>query len=58
MAMPPLKYSGLWSRPSGPLSHPVTRRVTRNEPPGVTAWVQRPSTQKRAPFPVDTGRIL
>jgi hypothetical protein len=55
--MPPLKYSGLCRRPSGPLSHPPTRRVTRYEPPGVTARVQRPSTQKRALFPVDTGMI-
>ena len=58
MAMPPLKYSGLCSRPSGPLSQPETRRVTRYEPPGVTARVQRPLTQKREPLPVDTGRIL
>ena len=45
MAMPPLKYSGLYSFPSLLVRQPETRRVTRKEPPGVTARAHSPSTQ-------------
>ena len=57
MAMPPLKYSGLYSSPSFDSRHPTNRLRTRNDPPGVIAvsqavlFVSGSSTQKSLPDP-------
>ena len=55
--MLPLKYDGLYRRPSSPVCQPLTLPRTRNDPPGVTAVAQRPLTQKRSPLPVETETI-
>src|SRR5205085_10516809 len=58
MAIPPLKYCGLYSEPRGPVSHPECWAYTVYDPGGVTATRHHPSEQNRSLEPVDTFRIV
>ncbi len=57
MAIPPLKYSGLWSWPRRLTRSPLIFLPTRYDPPGVTAVAHSPCTQYLFPFPLETGRM-
>src|SRR5690242_5434675 len=50
--MPPLKYCGRYSLPSGPSSQPSTRRKTRKSPDGVRATCSLPPERYFRPEPV------